>query len=126
MTITTLDGLKGLPSFTYLATPYSKYPGGINEAAKLAGKAAAVFMNGGHRIFCPIAHSNSIGLAGEIDNRDWVFWKRQDEAFMRTANGLIVLKMEGWEESVGVTDEIGAFEWMGKPIIYVHPAEVGL
>lgn len=126
MVISTLEQLRGLAGFSYLATPYSKYPAGLDAAHAMACRAAAALMNRGHRIFCPIAHSHCIGVAGHLDNRDWDFWRRQDEPMMRAANGMVVVKMEGWEESVGVTDEIAAFEWMGRAIVYTDPEDLGL
>lgn len=126
MIISTLEELKGLPGLSYLASPYSRYHAGLDAAYSMACQASAVLMKRGHRIFCPIAHSHPIATFGDIDPLDWEFWAKQDGDMMKNCNGLIILKMEGWEESVGVTDEIGAFEWMSKPCIYVHPAELGL
>lgn len=126
MTISTLDEIVGLAGLSYLASPYSKYHAGLGAAYSMACKAAATLMRRGHRIFCPIAHSHPIASFGGIDPLDWEFWAKQDGEMMKTCNGLIVLKMQGWEESVGVADEISAFEWQGKPIIYVEPAELGI
>lgn len=126
MIISTLEDLKGLPGTSYLASPYSRYHGGLDEACRLVSVAAGVLMRRGHRIFSPIAHSHAISVAAGINPLDWDFWRHQDEDHMKQANGLIILQLDGWRESVGVTDEIAAFEWMGKPVICIHPVEVGL
>jgi hypothetical protein len=126
MVITTLEQLKGLPGTTYLASPYSRYHGGLDEACRLVSVAAAELMKRGHRIFCPIAHSHAISIAGGIDPLDWDFWMKQDQGHILSGNGLIVLKLDGWTESIGVTDEIAAFQWQGKPVLFLEPSEVGL
>lgn len=124
--ISTLEELKGLPGMSYMASPYSRYHAGLDAAYSMACRASAELMKRGHRIFCPIAHSHPIATFGDIDPLDWEFWSKQDGEMMRVCNGLIVLQMEGWSESVGVADEISAFEWQGKPVICVDPKELGL
>lgn len=90
----------------YLATPYSKYPGGREQAYKEACKKAAELMS--HvAVFCPIAHSHSIeleGMNGDIKNGDW--WLKQDFEVLKRCDELWVYQMPGWEDSYGVTREI--------------------
>lgn len=119
-----VDDLRGMPGYVYLGSPYSKYPDGIEQAALVVTRAAAKLMNRGIAIFCPIAHSHAIGTAGELDNLNWVFWQFQDQPLMDKASALIVLMMDGWQESVGLTHEIDCFAKAGKPIVYVRPEDV--
>lgn len=126
MIISTLEELKGLPGLSYMASPYSRYHAGLEAAYTMACRAAAVLMKRGHRIFCPIAHSHPIAIHGDIDPLDWEFWAKQDGDMMKACNGLIVVQMQGWDQSIGVADEIAAFQWQGKPVIHVHPTELGL
>lgn len=90
----------------YLATPYSKYPGGREQAYKEACKKAAELMS--HvAVFCPIAHSHSIeleGMKGDIKDGDW--WLKQDFEVLKRCDELWVYQMPGWEDSYGVTREI--------------------
>ncbi len=90
----------------YLASPYSKYPGGREAAYKEVCSKAAELMQQ-VAIFCPIAHSHSIeleGMNGDIKNGDW--WLKQDFAVLKRCDELWVYQMPGWEESYGVTKEI--------------------
>jgi hypothetical protein len=90
----------------YLASPYSKYPGGREAAYKEACSKAAELMQQ-VAIFCPIAHSHSIeleGMNGDIKDGDW--WLKQDFAVLKRCDELWVYQMPGWEESYGVTKEI--------------------
>jgi hypothetical protein len=91
----------------YLASPYSKYPGGRNAAFLAACDKAAELMLQGHLIFCPIAHSHpieNIGMDGEIKDGD--FWLKQDFAVLSKCDELWVYQMPGWDTSYGVGKEI--------------------
>lgn len=106
-------------SYYYLATPYSKYPRGIEVAFLDACKIAAEFMDAGIPIFCPIAHTHPIAAFSVHDARDSAFWQTTNEGAIRGArSGLIVMKMEGWENSAGIAAEIIQFRQMSRPILY--------
>lgn len=107
--------------FWYLATPYSKYPKGIGAAFLEACKQAAVLVRGGVRVYSPIAHTHSIAQVGGIDPYDHDIWLPADRPFMDTARGLIVCKMDGWEDSYGIAEEIKIFEQADKPILFMEP-----
>jgi Domain of unknown function (DUF1937) len=108
-------------SYFYLATPYAKYPGGTDEAFKLACREAARLMKSGLKIFSPIAHSHPIALHGGIPLIDGDFWLDQDHPLMDGAKGLIMLMAESWEQSAGMAHELDCFRKAGKPVIYVAP-----
>lgn len=106
-------------SFTYLASPYSRYPGGRKEAYVLVCHKAAEIMLRGEKVFCPIAHSHPIETLGMDRSQSGEFWLDQDFAILAHANKLTVYRMRGWEDSVGVTKEIEFAEKLGIPIEYV-------
>lgn len=112
-------------SFYYVATPYTKYPGGTEEAFHEAARQTGRLLKAGVMAFSPIVATHAVaqygGIPHEIDNPMWL---RLDEALMRAAAGLIVVMMNGWEQSVGVAHEIDFFERVGKPIIYMMPGRV--
>ncbi len=111
-------------TFFYLASPYSKYPGGRLEAFHKACYNAALLMMVRIPVFCPIAHTHTIGAAipRVFDTHD--FWMAADKPFIQLAHGLIVLEMEGWQESEGVQFEIKCFREALKPVIPMTPGEV--
>jgi hypothetical protein len=105
----------------YLASPYSKYPGGRESAFISACQKAAEIMSMGHAVFCPIAHSHSIeahGMDGEIMDGDW--WLHQDFAILENCDELWVYMMPGWEKSYGVAKEIERAKRLGITIEYVY------
>ncbi len=106
----------------YLASVYSQGGAGKNKRTrrfKLACKKAAQLMAEGKNVFCPIAHSHPIEVHGmdKIEGHD--FWLKQDFAVLKRCDKLVVYRMPGWQESVGIQREIAFAENHGIPIEYV-------
>jgi hypothetical protein len=114
-----VDNIQGWGGFWYLASPYSKHPDGIEEAAHEAAAAAAWLAKQGIRVLAPTAYTHELCKHG-IDPMWTDFWYPFDEPFMRAAVGLIVCMMPSWDESVGVKREITSFIEQGKPIYYME------
>jgi len=110
--------------FLYLASPYSRYEGGTENAFREAAEATALLVKAGYRCFSPIVHSHIVAHAGNFDPLDCAMWLEQDEPFMEAAAGIVVLMLEGWQESHGVAHELERFANMGKPIVLMRPGEV--
>lgn len=110
-------------SFWYVASPYSKYPKGLDEACAEVCRSAALLVKADYPIFCPIAHSHPIATMGGLPD-DYKFWEKQDKVMMGIAKGLIVVTMHGWINSHGVLDEIKTFTDARKPIIFMAPGVV--
>lgn len=113
--------VEGIPceTYWYLASPYSKFPRGLEAAFQEACKAAAELIRMGVRVYSPIAHSHPVAILGEIDPLDHKIWLPADEPLMRAASGLIVLKMDSWEISYGISEETKVFVAAGKPVVYM-------
>lgn len=108
-------------SFYYLATPYSRYPGGIEEAFREACKQTALLIQAGIPVFSPIAMTHSVAIVAGLDPLDHSIWMPADKPMMEAAKGLIICKMEGWEESKGVKEEQDFFLSLRKPVFYMEP-----
>jgi len=106
--------------FWYVASPYSLYVYGKETAAREVGMAALELAKRGFSVFSPIAHSHAMCLTAPKLKDDALFWELQDRPFLETAMGLIVVKMRGWSESIGVEHEIARSREMGKPIMYLE------
>lgn len=116
--------LKCLPfGLTYLGSPYSLYKHGLHRAAREAAMAAARLMEIGLVVYAPIPHGHNIACWGDLP-AEWEFWKRQCQPYIDAASSLVVLKLEGWQDSVGLTYEIEEFERQGKPSVAVSMDEV--
>ena len=111
--------LENPDTYWYLATPYSKYPAGMDEAARLAAVAAAWFVKHGIPVFSPIVHTHPIAQHGGINPADHTIWLPADEIFMDLASGLVVVQMETWDTAYGVGVERKLFASQGKPEILI-------
>ena len=75
-------------------------------------------MRSGTLVYSPIAHCHIPAVFGLP--KDFVFWRRFDEEMISRCNGIIVLKLSGWDISVGVNAEIKIAEHMGKRVVFVE------
>jgi hypothetical protein len=108
----------------YLAMPYSKYPGGLEEAFKLASREAGLLLLAGVPVYSPIAHFHPIAMHAWIDPFDYKIWLPANEPMIARSDALIVLRAESWSKSFGMAEEIKAFEAACKPIFYMDPGIV--
>ncbi len=104
--------------FVYLATPYSKYPGGLEAAFRLACEATGLLIRAGIGVYSPIAHTHPVAMASGLDPLDHAIWLPADAPMMAAAGSLIVVMADTWERSYGIGEEIKAFQAAGKPISY--------
>lgn len=108
-------------SYLYLATPYSKYPGGLEEAWRESCTQAAFLIKKGVKVFAPIAHTHHIALLGGLETLDHELWLDQDESLMEGAMGMIQCRMRGWQDSYGMEWERQWFIARGKPVYPMEP-----
>jgi hypothetical protein len=111
--------MSAISGFWYLGTPYTLYPEGQVKAWLHASRLAADLISNGVPVFSPIAHCHSIAHAGDLDPCDGALWQEVLEPFVSAAHGLIVGKLEGWRDSVGLAHELLQFRRMKKPIVYL-------
>ncbi|CAH2606094.1 conserved protein of unknown function (plasmid) [Rhodovastum atsumiense] len=115
-------------TFWYLASPYSRYPGGIEEAFRLALRETGRLVSAGVPVFSPIAHTHPVAVECGLDPYSHDIWIPVDEPIMRAASGLIMLRAESWEQSYGMRLELEAFTAAGKPVVWMDvgtvPAEL--
>jgi len=102
--------------FIYLASPYTLYRPGIEEACREISVVAGRLMEEGITVFCPIAHSHMISTHARIDPNIADFWLRLDRPLADAAFGLVVADMDGWVYSKGVKEEIQWFMKALKPM----------
>lgn len=104
----------------YLASPYSHPDPAVREFRfREACRAAAKFMRCGQPVFSPIAHGHCICTYGLPT--DWRFWEPFDRRQLERCDEVVVLMLDGWQESVGVQAEIRIAGEYGKPVRYVAP-----
>src|SRR5687767_6421535 len=100
----------------YLATPYNHPDPAIREERfKLACQAAATLMQDGIHLFCPIAHTHPIALAGDLPH-GWEYWREYDRMMLDACAELWIVQMDGWDQSEGIKGEIEIAREQGKEI----------
>ena len=105
-------------TFHYLATPYTKYQGGVSMAYLEALRAAARCTVHLIPVFSPIVHFHPI--SAHIEPQSHEFWMQACAPFMSAAASVIVVKMPGWEKSAGLMSEIEHFRDARKIITFLH------
>jgi hypothetical protein len=104
----------------YLASPYTDADPAVRQwRFESACRAAAALTCQGKTVFSPIAHSHAICAFGVP--LDWQFWARHDRRYLEVCDEVVVLTLDGWQESVGVRAEIAIAQKLGKPISYLKP-----
>ncbi len=115
MRLLTVDDIKH-HNLIYLASPYSKYPAGIEAAFRDVAALAGKLLVAGLKVYSPIAHTHPIAIYGHLDAYDHTIWMPFDQAIMNVCDAMIVATMETWDKSYGIGEEIKVFSAAGKPI----------
>ena len=107
----------------YLASPYTHKDWRVKkERADAVTKAAVDLLHHGVFCFAPIAYNEpweKYDLPG-----DWRFWEKFDKAFIVKMDAIIVLTLDGWDKSVGVTAEVEYAKSINKPVFYLTEEQI--
>jgi hypothetical protein len=104
----------------YLACPYTHPDPKVREERfQLANRIASELMRQGTMVFSPISHSHPIAEYGLP--KDWEFWEKYDRWFLERCEKLLIVKALGWDESIGIREEIGIAKQRGIEIEYRLP-----
>ncbi len=102
----------------YLASPYTHPDEAVMEGRfKQVVAVAAAMINQGAIIYSPIMHFHPIAQMHGLP-RDFTYWNRVNEAVLERCNGMLVLRLHGWEKSQGVAAEIAFAEERGMAVAY--------
>lgn len=113
-----------IPGLVYLASPYTKHPKGRQVAFQQVANVTALMLEYGIVAFSPITYSHPLSpyMSPRDSDEEHMFWMDVDRGFMRRCDALVVLQLEGWEDSKGVTEELAFFRWARKPVYFLnHP-----
>lgn len=112
----------------YLASPYTDPDPAIRRARfETVTRAAGALMQRRLVVFSPITMGHPISEACADIPVEFAYWETVCLSYLEGwATRLVVLTLDGWRESRGVTAEIAAAAKVGLPVEYLSPACVGV
>lgn len=106
-------------SFIYIASPYTHKDPWIREERYLrASRVLTQYLRDKRWAYSPIVHCHELAKVDALPH-DAEFWREYDFAMLATAAELHVLRIEGWEDSLGVRAEIDEATRLGKRIWFI-------
>jgi nucleoside 2-deoxyribosyltransferase len=102
----------------YLASPYSHAdPAVRKERYHATCRATAALLKAGLVVFSPIVHSHPL-VAFDMPT-GWDFWEPIDRAYLARCDEVVVLMLDGWQQSTGVRAEIALARGLCKPVRFL-------
>jgi hypothetical protein len=118
---------------SYVACPYSHDSKAVMEHRSMAATRLATWLTRRQvTVFSPLTQSvemeRQANRDGESLPHEYAFWKKHDRTFVSMSSALVVLALEGWAESTGVSDEIHTALDFSLPVILAipYPSQEGL
>ncbi len=106
-------------SLVYIASPYSHESESMrNYRAELVTFFAASLIEKGDVVFSPISYGHELSKKSDLPT-DFKFWDNFCITFLSKCDKMIVLKLDGWEHSIGIKAEINYCRIHNIPIEYV-------
>jgi len=102
----------------YLATPYSHKDPQVREYRFFAAREHLVQMNG--LVYSPIVHCHPIATVHGMP-KDAKYWRRHNYAVLERCSEMRILKLPGWDTSLGVKDETKFATSHNIPVTYDFP-----
>ncbi len=113
-------------SLIYLASPYSHPDDTVRQARfDAVCRAAGRMMANGALVFSPIAHSHPIAEYRQLPT-DFGYWEAFDRTILGACKALVVLTLDGWEQSKGVAAEVDIALSLRLPVTFEtpHPSDL--
>lgn len=106
----------------FLSAPYSASSESITEQRMIwYCQVAALLLLDGHNVISPLLN-HWVRKCGNLDvGGDWEFWQDYSEDLLAVCNALYVIKLPGWDQSIGVKGEIDFAKQRNIPIYEIEP-----
>lgn len=113
-------------SYNYMASPYSSpNPNTMEDRYHLAAEALVWLLERKIWTYSPIVHCHHIAKHYDMP-KTFAFWAAYNKAMLKDAMGFLILAIDGWDESVGVAEEM---KWATKYKImtkFLHRTDKGV
>lgn len=112
--------------FYYISNPYNGSDEQREQRAQIAARVCGLLLKKGVHAWSPIVHNHALM---KTFNQFTLEERRTkildfDFSLLKSAKGMIVLKIDGWEQSYGVQAEIELCHQLSIPIKYLDPQEL--
>ena len=105
----------------YLASPYSHPDPKVRQARyEEQGRIAVELIHKGYHLIAPIEMCHHLSKLHQLPT-GYQYWQARDRLLIERCDGLIACKMDGWEDSIGMKDEIKYAEFLDKEVLYYDP-----
>lgn len=85
--------------------------------------AAAYLMKQGLAVYSPIVATHPIAVKHDLPLGS-EYWMQFDEIILNKCDEVVVLTIEGWQESLGIAKEIDIARALNKDVTYLDPEEL--
>lgn len=104
----------------YLAAPYTHDDDAVCEIrAQMVTYAAAVLTEIGQHVYSPLTHGHQLAQKRKLPI-DFNYWQQNCEHHVGACDRVVVLMLDGWDESAGVIAETELAAKLGKPIAFIY------
>ena len=113
-------------SYFYISNPYNGTDEQREKRAKIAAEVCGKLLKKGVHAWSPIVHNHAMMK----NYNDFSLEERRtlildfDFSLLLASKGMIVLKIDGWKESYGVSKEIELCNEKSIPIKYLDPKDL--
>lgn len=105
----------------YLGSPYTHSDPDVMEERYLAAcLKAGQLAKEGYFVYSPIVHWHPIAKLCDLP-RAWEFWQRLDKESIQLMDEVWILKLKGWEVSIGIENEMIIAREFNKPCTFIDP-----
>ncbi len=102
----------------YLASPYTSiYLKEMEYRFQVTEKHACDMIKAGEAVFSPIVHWHTAAKVYNLP-KDFTFWRDYSLCMLSKADEMVVLMIDGWDNSVGVKAEVDYAKVKNIPVRY--------
>lgn len=106
----------------YLASPYSHNNPAVREMRyEMARIVTSNLIQEGHAVFSPIVYGKPME---KVIGTDYLSWKNLNDTILAVCSSMIVLTLDGWEDSKGIAYELKFAKGRKIPVTYMPTPEV--
>lgn len=106
----------------FVCTPYSNDDENIVKyRKKIAGEVCLRLVAKGIYAISPVVYGCALMEYGENTDGSWNYWQKFCETFLINSKAVYVIKIDGWDKSIGVSQEILFAITHKIPVYFINP-----